>query len=200
MDVHRRAIEAGEFEAGKVFVKGIHQIFQHGDGHLFTQANAGGGIAPVMDASKKSTATPFLGVSPIVRLNGAPLLTVMGFMELQAKSPPTAKRTATGKSIRFIEKPPWTKPIGNQAGLGAGSSVQPFHFFSNFWAKNGCLGPASIPLPHRPFVVFRCSYRYFILLTSDKLAKGTQLAIAGVNEAEILFALLKQQRTRETLR
>src|SRR5205823_10905392 len=46
-------------------------------------------VAPVMDASKKSTATPFLGVSPIVRLNGAPLLTVMGFMELQAKSPPT---------------------------------------------------------------------------------------------------------------
>src|SRR5215472_9626335 len=68
-------------------------------------------LAPVIDASKNRTATPFGGASPIVRLIGTPLVTWTGLMEPpQAKSNPKVKTTAIGKSIRFIENPPGTIP------------------------------------------------------------------------------------------
>src|SRR5215469_9383774 len=81
-------------------------------------------LAPVIDASKNRTATPFGGVSPIVRLIGTPLVTWTGLMEPpQAKRNPKVKTTATGKSIRFIENPPWTIPNRKfQTGTGGGSS------------------------------------------------------------------------------
>jgi hypothetical protein len=69
-------------------------------------------VAPVIEASKKRTATPLGGVSPMVKLIGAPLVAVMEFMEPPQAARKALQRIASAKrKLRLIEEPPEEVPI-----------------------------------------------------------------------------------------
>jgi hypothetical protein len=64
-------------------------------------------LAPVMEASKKRTATPLGGVSPIVKLMGAPPAAVTEFVEAPQAARKALLTSANAKGIlRLIENPP----------------------------------------------------------------------------------------------
>jgi hypothetical protein len=66
-------------------------------------------LAPVINASKKSTATPLGGASPIDRLIGTPLV-VGVFMEPPQATSKTQLATASAKqTFRHIRYPPCCK-------------------------------------------------------------------------------------------
>ena len=64
-------------------------------------------LAPVMEASKKRTATPLGGVSPIVKVMGTPLLVFMEFVETPHEVRKVLLSIARAKGkMRLMEKPP----------------------------------------------------------------------------------------------
>src|SRR5229473_3017491 len=84
-------------------------------------------LAPVMEASKKRTATPFGGVSPIVRLIGTPLVGVLEFMEPPQAARKALLRSASAKrEFRLIENPPVVVPIWEHLKLGTRGRTSSF--------------------------------------------------------------------------
>jgi len=64
-------------------------------------------LAPVIEASKKRTATPVGGVSPMVKLIGTPLLVFMEFIEKPHEVRRVLLRIASANGMfRLMEEPP----------------------------------------------------------------------------------------------
>jgi hypothetical protein len=78
-------------------------------------------LAPVMEASKKRTATPLGGVSPIVKLMGILFVLPIGaaFEEPPQAANKTQLETASAvKTFRHIRNPPVGKPVSRNPRLG----------------------------------------------------------------------------------